>query len=146
MRIRVEVYDKRLRTRLAKLERGFEKESFGATQQIAEIVKTRAKVFAPKDTGRTSQFISKWVEKNYQGNTVIAVGFINGGFNMGNPHPLKKWRGDEFSLPVWMHTSPRAKSFPWRSGTPNFLDKAANSSRNDFRREVETRINRLIKK
>lgn len=141
MRIRVEVYDKRLRTRLTNLQNKLESGGRKATRDIAQIVKFRAKYLAPKDTTLTSQFIKSWATKDSKGKKEWTVGFMNGGFGSGNPHPEKTWSGREFSLPLWMHTSQRAKAVAWkRGGRPRFLYEAAETTRIEYKRRIEAML------
>jgi hypothetical protein len=141
MMIRVEVYDKRLRTRLANLQKKLDGGSRKATMDVAQIVKFRAKYIAPKNTTKTAQFIKSWATKDSKGVKEWTVGFMNGGFGSGNPHPEKTWGGVEFSLPLWMHTSNRARGVNWKSGgRPRFLYEAAETTRLEYRRMIETMI------
>lgn len=141
MRIDVRVYDKGLRTRIRNFKTKLDTKTSATVKEIAQLVKMRAKYLAPKDTRLTADFIKSWVTSNRGGYKVVTVGYVNGGFGKGNPHPLKKWGGAEFSLPLWMHTSKRALDVNWKNGgSPRFLYEASAMTRKDFRRRIEANI------
>lgn len=116
--------------------------------EIAELAKLKARLAAPRASGKLREYIIKTVKPTQKDYIEVGVGYANGGFGPGNPHREKKWRGEEFSLPAWMHSgSPRVRSHPWKNGkNPEFLVEAKKNIQSTFYRKVNVMIRDVVNK
>ena len=115
--------------------RKLDKRSHRAMNLIAEAGKRAAFDLAPKDTKRTARAI-KINKANRERKVAVVIA--------GNGHPYNTWNGAPFNLTYWMHTSDRALSHPWRTGTPRFMYEANEVLERELGRKMRWMINALV--
>lgn len=143
MPIKVSVDDKNLKRRISRINRDITKNGQATTKQVAQLVQTKAALYAPKDSGELRRFI-KVIPVNRKDSSEYLVGYEDGGMGRGNPHPDRKYKGGEFSLPLWMHTSPNAANHPWHTGVPRFLPKATREVSKEFRDRIRKVVHNAL--
>lgn len=148
MKFNFSVDDYKLRKDLDAIESRIQSRGRALMDEIAELAKLKAQLYAPNDSGKLRSFIIKTVKPNTKGYLEVQVGYADGGFGVGNPHPEKYWKGGEFSLPVWMHSgSAKAKAHPWKSGRrPEFLFDARDDVAKVFKRKAVAMIRDVTNK
>ena len=139
--IKFEVDDASVRAKINRIRAGIDNKGSSTVSEIGELTKQRARYLAPKDTGKTASFIVNSIVTNSKGYKEAVVGFKQ------NPYPDKTYSGGVFNLPLWMHTSQKALSFPWRDGgRPRFLYEASSYAQKEFFRRVSTFFQEEIRK
>lgn len=96
----VQVYDAKLKRKLAKLERDMLSGAKNSVDDLLKLGVTYAKVNAPKLTGKTASLIKSNNKPQRDG----SVGQIIS----PNSTPKKTWSGGKFILPRWLAESPNA--------------------------------------
>jgi hypothetical protein len=96
----VQVYDAKLKKKLAKLERDMLSGAKNSVDDLLKIGVIYAKVNAPKLTGKTASLIKSSNKPQRDG----SVGQIIS----PNSTPNKTWSGGKFILPRWLAESPNA--------------------------------------
>ena len=142
IRLKWSVDTKRLDRKMTKLILGFKDAGAFSLKEIGELGKTKARLLAPKLSGRTFQGITLMKNDGREVRIVAKNPTASDGHKRGNGSTRYFTRG-KFNLVKWMHTSPRAV-YHIKTGDHLFMYSTADYLRRVAPQIVESEFNKII--
>ena len=142
--IKVEVDDKDLSQFVKRFPRTLARTTDEAVNRSLNSLLRTAKMYAPYETGDLRAGIILGRKYKNQNGTKGLITWRELDSRRRASFSRTKWK----DFVTWMHESPAAKVgvFPWKTGYPNFFDKAVQARRRGVIKIVDESVEKAIKK